>query len=223
MYLFSSEPKALASIFLKRKPVTPRPETEEQHPTMTGDSVLSSTVSSKVNLCDTTNKCSTSGLDSSPRKVKSAAEQEAANRAFKALFTGACSQKMLPTATAAEALPAPWPLVSHVIQRDEDVSLGVNLWSLPWPVGKYHKSDDFSQNLSLDGKCYVRLFTFCSVCSTAHISESRRLLLYVRYFAHVMFIVDSITFHTVICYHHICLHAYFSSMLKRYMYFSFVR
>ena len=120
---------------------------------MTRDSVLSSMVSSEVTLGDTTSKCSTIALDSSPRKVKSAAEQEAANRAFKALFTGACSQKMLPTATAAEALPAPWPLVSHVIQRD----LGVNFWSLPWPVGKYHKSDDFSQNLSLDGKCYVRL------------------------------------------------------------------
>lgn len=139
---------------------------------MIRDSVVSSTVSSEVTLGGTTNKYSTSDLDSSPRKVKSAAEQEAANRAFKALFTGACSQKMLPTATTTEALPAPWPLVSHVIQRDEDVSLGVSFWSLPWPVGKYHKSDDFSQNLSLDGKFYVRLFTFCSVCSTAHISES---------------------------------------------------
>lgn len=180
-YLFSSEPKALASIFLKRKPVTPKPETEEQHPTMTGDSVLSSTVSSEVISGDKTKKCSTSDLDSSPRKVKSTAEQEAANRAFKALFTGACSQKMLPTATTAEALPAPWPLVSHVIQRDEDVSLGVNFWSLPWPVGKYHKSDDFSQNLSLDGKCYVKLFTFCNVCLT----DTVLLLLYVRYFAYV--------------------------------------
>ena len=167
-----SEPKALASIFLKRKPVPPKPEAEEQLPTMPGDSVLSSTVSSVVTLDNATNICGTSDLDSSPRKAKSAAEQEAANRAFKALFTGAFSQKMLPTATAAEALPAPWPLVSHVIQRDEDVSCGVNFWSIPWPVGKYNKSDDFSHNLSLDGKFHLRLSIFYSVCSTAQISES---------------------------------------------------
>ena len=139
---------------------------------MIGDSALSSTVSSVVTLGDARNKCSTSELHSSQQKVKSAAEQEAANRAFKALFTGACSQKMLPTATATEALPAPWPLVSHVIQRDEDVSLGVNFWSLPWPVAKYHKYDDLSHNLSLDGKFLIRLSTFYSVCPTVHIFES---------------------------------------------------
>ena len=155
-YLFPSESKVLASIFLKKKAVPPKPETEEQRPTMAGDSVLSSTVPSVVTLDNATNKCSTSDLDLSLRNVKSAAEQEAANRAFKALFTGACSQKMLPTSTAADARPAPWPLVSHVIQRDEDVSIGVNFWSLPWPLGKYHKFDDFSPNLSLDGKFYVR-------------------------------------------------------------------
>ena len=138
---------------------------------MIGDSVRS-TVSSVVTLGDATNKCSSSDLDSSLQKAKSAAEQEAAKKAFKALFTGACSQKMLPTATATEALPAPWPLVSHVIQRNEDVSLGVNFWSLPWPVGKYHKSDDLSHNLSLDGKFHVRLSTFYSVCPAVHISKS---------------------------------------------------
>ena len=124
---------------------------------MAGDS---STVSSKISLDNAAKECSTSDLDSSLCKAKSVAEQEAANRAFKALFTGACSQKMLPTSTAAEAFPAPWPLVSHVIQRDEDGSPGVNFWSLPWPVGKYHKADEFSHNLSLDGKFSVILCTF---------------------------------------------------------------
>ena len=140
---------------------------------MTGDSVLSSTVPSVVTLHvdNAANKCSTSDLDSCSCKVKSAAEQEAANRAFKALFTGACSQKMMPTATVTEALPAPWPLVSHVIQRDEDVSLGVNFWSLPWPVGKYHNFDDFCHNLPLGGEFHVRWSIFYSVCSTVHISK----------------------------------------------------
>lgn len=119
-----------------------------------------STVSSKESLDNATKECSTSDLDSSLCKAKSVAEQEAANRAFKALFTGACSQKTLATSTAAEAFPAPWPLVSHVIQRDEDSSPDVNFWSLPWPVGNYHKSDEFSHNLSLDGKFSVILCTF---------------------------------------------------------------
>ena len=147
----------MASIFLKRKPANPKPGSEEQFPTVAGDS---STVSSKVSLDNAAKEYSTSDLDSSLCKAKSVAEQEAANRAFKALFTGACSQKMLPTSTAAEAFPAPWPLVSHVIQRDEDGSPGVNFWSLPWPVGNYHKADEFSHNLSLDGKFSVIVCTF---------------------------------------------------------------
>lgn len=149
MCLFPSEPKALASIFLKRKPIPSKPETTEESPTTAAHSVPSTTAVSSVETFDTTNKCSTSDMDSSQRNKKSAAEQEAANKAFKALFTGASSQKSLPTSTAAVALPAPWPLVSHVFQKDEDVSLGANFWCLPWPAGQGYKSNDFSNILSI--------------------------------------------------------------------------
>lgn len=91
-------------------------------------------------------------MDSSQRKEKSAADKDAANKAFKALFTGASSQKTLPACSAAEVLPAPWPSVSHVFQRDQDVSVGVNFWSLPWPIGKSYKTDVFSRSLFFDGE-----------------------------------------------------------------------
>ncbi|KAJ7362070.1 hypothetical protein OS493_013159 [Desmophyllum pertusum] len=60
------------------------------------------------------------------------------------------SQKTLPACSAAEVLPAPWPSVSHVFQRDQDVSVGVNFWSLPWPIGKSYKTDVFSRSLFFD-------------------------------------------------------------------------
>ena len=149
-----SEPKPLASIFLKRKPLPTKTETTNEPPTTAAHSVPSTSTISAVSTIDTTNKCSTGDVDSSQCKEKSAAEKEAANKAFKALFTGASSQKSLPTSNAAEALPAPWPLDSHVYQKGEDASLGVNFWYLPWPAGKDYKSY-FLQSLLLHGKYHV--------------------------------------------------------------------
>lgn len=84
---------------------------------------------------------------------KTLAEKEAANKAFKALFTGASSQKSIaPTASVAEALPAPWPSVSHVFQKDDDTSTDVSFWCLPWPAEKAFNLDVQETSSSLDGK-----------------------------------------------------------------------
>ena len=144
---FFPEPKPLASIFLKKKPVPLKADTTEEPSTTAAHQVSSTTTTSTacsvIAIDNTTNECSTSNVDSLTHKEKPTIDQEAAKKAFKALFTGARYQKTLPAATIAESLPAPWPLVSHVCQKEEDVSLGVNFWSLPWPTGKSHKSDIF--------------------------------------------------------------------------------
>ncbi|XP_078347147.1 uncharacterized protein LOC144632387 isoform X2 [Oculina patagonica] len=169
-----NEPKALASIFLKRKPIPSKPETTEEPPTTAVHSVPSAATISSVVTLDTTNECSISDADSSRHKEKSAADQEAANKAFKALFTGASSQMSLPSSTAAEALPAPWPLVSHVFQKDEDVSVGVNFWCLPWPASKGHKSDDFSEVLPVDAGLLANVFANTSPSSEDRVMFSGR-------------------------------------------------
>lgn len=71
----------------------------------------------------------------------SAEQKEAANRAFKALFTGASSQKTATSVSVVEACAAPWPSISHVLQKDEDFSFNESFWCLPWPVGKDCKFD----------------------------------------------------------------------------------
>ena len=45
---------------------------------------------------------------------------DAANKAFSALFTGARSSKTVPSgSTAVPQTPAPWPVYSHVMQKEE--------------------------------------------------------------------------------------------------------
>ena len=93
---------------------------------------------------------------------KTAAEKEAANKAFTALFTGASSQKSItPVANVAEALPAPWPSVSHVFQKDDDASIDANFWCLPWPAEKAFNLDVQECSSSLDGK-----YCLCIVSAT---------------------------------------------------------
>lgn len=87
-------------------------------------------------------------------KEKTAEEKEEARKAFNALFTGTSSQKTLSVVSTSEALPTPWPIVSHVVQRDEDVSGVVNFWCLPWPLGEGCRYDVLKDFSLLDGKHY---------------------------------------------------------------------
>lgn len=94
-------------------------------------------------LSQTSDKSTKQSVDkeSTQSKETTAEEKEAANRAFKALFTGASSQKTATSVSVVEACPAPWPSVSHVLQKDEDFSSNESFWCLPWPVGKDCKFD----------------------------------------------------------------------------------
>ena len=110
-----------------------------------GSSSAETTTSTEQKACD---------MQVSKLKEKTAEEKEEARRAFNALFTGTSSQKTLSIVSTTEALPAPWPIVSHVVQRDEDVSRGVNFWCLPWPLEKGCRYDVLKNFSLLDGKHY---------------------------------------------------------------------
>lgn len=148
------EPKAIAAIFLKRKPVPHKPDTTEENEVTTDGPVPSlSAVCPANNLASTANRTKGSAVELLWPIEKTVAEKEAANKAFKALFTGASSQKSIaPAASVAEALPAPWPSVSHVFQKDDDTSTDVNFWCLPWPAEKAFNLNVQESSSSLDGK-----------------------------------------------------------------------
>lgn len=147
-YVSLSEPKPLASIFLKRKALPPRPDnTDNNKGTTVSSDMPSSAICSINNSSHPTSNQKHSDIEPLQHKQKTAAEKEDANRAFKALFTGASSQKPLPVAGVAEALPAPWPSVSHVLQKDEHP-----FWCLPLPAGKGSRLETLKHSLFLDGK-----------------------------------------------------------------------
>lgn len=145
----ASEPKTLAAIFLKRKPAVSKPDAAEENQT----TAVSSTSSSSAVLPVNTSACTAKKPEPPQVKEKSDAEKDAANRAFKALFTGASSQKSLTAASAIiEACPAPWPTVSHVCQKEDDGSSDGSFWCLPWPAVKSSKWDVSSHSLFPHGK-----------------------------------------------------------------------
>ena len=156
-----SEPKPLASIFLKKKALNPKADILEEQPTDLVQSVSSPTTTSTTMADNTADICRTSDTHSSSLKEKPTINQEAAKKAFNALFTGARHQKTPPVVIAAEVLPAPWPTVSHVVQKEHHSSLGVNFWSLPWPIGRSHISDDFSGSLLPEGTVGVLYYMCC--------------------------------------------------------------
>ena len=162
LIFFTLEPKTFAAIFLKRKPVPSKPGIAEENHTITISSVPSTSVTCPVNVsASMTNAQSTIDKESPQPKETSAVEKEAANRAFKALFTGASSQKTASSVSVADALPAPWPLVSHVFQNDGDASFDGTFWCLPWPTGKDKKFDlSLHSCLFLDGKYMIIIVIF---------------------------------------------------------------
>ena len=62
-------------------------------------------------------------------KKSNQTEQEAANKAFNALFSGSRSQKT-PVTTAVVAKAAPWPSVNHVQQKP---TTNNKWWDVCWP------------------------------------------------------------------------------------------
>ena len=89
-------------------------------------------------------------------------EKEAAKKAFNALFTGTGTQRTVPVASMAELLPAPWPSVSHVLQKGEQDSLGNDLWCLPWPDERGHIFQVLKHGPVHDGKYFL------CVCNMYH-------------------------------------------------------
>ncbi|XP_068761960.1 ATPase family AAA domain-containing protein 5-like isoform X1 [Montipora capricornis] len=118
----NKEPRALAAIFLKKR-VNPVPREENR-----GNSESSSA-----------NEHKGSHIKLSQVKETTTEEKEAAKKAFNALFTGTGTQRTVPVASMSELLPAPWPSVSHVLQKGEQDSMGNDLWCLPWPDERGHR------------------------------------------------------------------------------------
>ena len=146
---FVLEPKAVAAIFLKKRVMSTHPASDKcsssVSPTSNPAGTTTTTIITEQKACD---------MQVSQLKEKTAEEKEEARKAFNALFTGTSSQKTLSVVSTSEALPAPWPIVSHVVQRDEDVSGGVNFWCLPWPLGEGCRYDVLKDFSLLDGKHY---------------------------------------------------------------------
>ena len=140
------EPKAVAAIFLKKRVMSTHPVSDKCSSSVSpGSSSAETITTAEQKACD---------MEVSQLKEKTAEEKEEARKAFNALFTGTSSQKTLTVVSTTEALPAPWPIVSHVVQKDEDASQDVDFWCLPWPLGKGCRCDVLKDFSLLDGKHY---------------------------------------------------------------------
>ena len=82
-------------------------------------------------------------VNHSPRQEKSAVDNEATNKAFKALFTGVRLQRTLSAPGRTVPVPAPLPSVSHVSQRSNADPVDSYFWNLSWPPARGVMSDNW--------------------------------------------------------------------------------
>lgn len=149
------EPKAVAAIFLKKRVVSTNPASDKCSSSVSLASSSAGTTTMEQKACD---------LQVSQLKEMMAEEKEAARKAFNALFAGSSSQKPLAVVSMTEALPAPWPIVSHVQQRDEGACLGVNFWCLPWPLEKGCRYDVLKHFSLHDGRNCLKIYMMIIKC-----------------------------------------------------------
>ena len=157
------EPKNLAPIFQKKKPALTTPEQNESRTPEVSALSGKSSSGTVENIMD-------HKAEPSTKKTRSTVDNEAAMNAFKALFKGARLERTSSSSAPVIALPAPWPTVSHVVQKEDSKSVDNTFWNLPWPSEKRFKvCATRSRSELYDGKlsCAVRIKGACLCLGTA--------------------------------------------------------